>query len=127
MVVKNGSRNRKRGISWVSVFVMSVVSGQLLADNPMITKIDRILVDPYGGLGGCAIWPQLKPQDELPGCGNNWLTLDCEGELGTTSRESSNLLTTVQMAYALDKALTIYVNPNQTIDGKCSINQLQLR
>ena len=89
-----------------------------LADRASINATAvRIMVleDSYGG---CMVRLSTNPQTVLPACAASWVTLSCDGTF-LPKDVSSRLLEQVQLGFALDKQLTVYIDDARRHNGFC--------
>jgi hypothetical protein len=95
-------------------FIVSPVS----ADRATVVgKPVRILVS-ESAFGGCMVQLSSDPQSQLPNCGSSWVTLSCDGTY-MPKDVSNRLLEQAQMAFALEKGLSVHVDDARRHNGYC--------
>ncbi len=87
-------------------------------------KVKKILASETN-FGGCMVELTVSPQNQLPACNANWVTLSCDGTHvpQTTARR---LLDQAQISYALDKVMTVFIDDSRRINGYCLAFRIDL-
>lgn len=105
----------------LSVLIASIcflVPPAIQADTASIRgEVTRLLTS-ESDFGGCMVLLEDNVQDALPACRANWVTLSCDGSF-LASNVSKRLLESVQIAYALEQPVRIYVDDSRRINGYC--------
>ncbi len=97
---------------------LPIMSTTALADRATIVANPvRILVS-ENTFGGCMVQLSVDPQSMLPNCGSAWVTMSCDGTF-MPKDVSDRLLEQAQMAFALDKGLSVYIDDSRRHNGYC--------
>jgi hypothetical protein len=122
-------RSRSRWLNGpvVAVFAgfLSLVTAQVRADLATIhAEPVRILVAD-GQFGGCMVQITVDPQSVLPNCGSAWVSLSCDGTF-IPKDVSSRMLEQAQLAFALGKHITVFVDDSRRHNGYCLAHRLDV-
>jgi hypothetical protein len=74
--------------------------------------------------GKCAV--ALRGFEPPPLCGDTYLSLDCEGEY-YSKEHGVRMFEVSQMAFALEKSLTVWFTDDRTHNGKCVAYQVRVK
>lgn len=85
------------------------------------TKVVRIVLDDTRYAGCMA---EVVPNLSLAGCNARFVTFDCSGQLGTSSKVSSGMLSGAQLAMVTGNKILLNVVNNKTANGICLATRL---
>lgn len=96
-----------------------------LADTAsLVAQPVRILVsEKY--YGGCLVLLSKNPQDVLPSCRAKWVTMSCDGTF-LPKDLSNRLMEQVQMSFALNRSLGVYIDDSRQHNGYCLAYRIDL-
>ena len=111
-----------------------LVAGMLLPAATIAQTFDAAgtvtrLVYVPGSWGGCfaRLTPSPHTNAGLESCNPNYVTFDCDNETGLTSyKEGSLKYQSAQLAYVTGDRLLAVINPNQTVDGHCYAQRIDV-
>ena len=75
--------------------------------------------------GGCMVQLSVDPQSALPNCSSAWVTFSCDGTF-LPKDVSSRMLEQTQLAFALDKNITAFVDDSRRHNGYCLAHRVDL-
>lgn len=109
-----------------SVFIGMLISIGASANAATLVVMDanvnRILMTADTSLGGCMA-SLTKPVGT--GCTGNWVTFSCSGSF-TDKDRAYRMLDSAQMAIALNKRVTVYVDNAKLHNGYCFASRIDL-
>lgn len=121
-----------RGFSkGVAACAGSLIVGLILVAVPAYADLATIHAKPVRILvadnqfGGCMVQITVDPQSVLPNCGSAWVTLSCDGTF-VPKDVSSRMLEQAQLAFALDKHITVFVDDSRRHNGYCLAHRVDV-
>lgn len=87
---------------------------QLLAD----VTVTRITTD-ASSYAGCLARINVNPADSLPACGDNHVTMGCDGTLGVSKATAAQLFSAMQLALVTGNPMRIRVDDSKIANGFC--------
>jgi hypothetical protein len=99
------------------------VAATLAIPNAQITTILSSSTDPTGAadnrFGACMAKISPSPRSRATECKPNWVTFDCQGDLGTRRDLANQVFQIAQMAMLTGSRLNLHLDTAKTIDGFC--------
>ena len=89
------------------------------------TSIDQFIIT-EGRYGNCMARLDISPQSQLPDCNNSWVSFSCDGTYAS-KEVAYRMLELSQMAYALEKNVTIHLDDSRKHNGYCFAYRVDLR
>lgn len=86
-------------------------------------KVTRVLID-NTNYGGCMAAVTVDPASRLPSCGQWWVSFACVG--GSDPVNSYRMLDQAQMALALNKTVSLFVNDAVKYNGYCVATRMDI-
>ena len=108
----------------IALLALSVISPHLTAAPEWVSgTVERLLL--HNELYGKCM---ILVRSSLPsnGCPGVWISLDCEGN-HLSKQDAGRMWDSVQLAYALDKTLDIYLDDSRKNNGYCVASRLDVR
>lgn len=88
--------------------------------------IQRTLIQ-HGSFGGCMIQLDKSIADAGLSCPTaNWVSLDCVGTFSSVAG-TQRMFDSTQMAFALDRKVSVQVDDSKTHNGYCTVIRLDIR
>lgn len=84
--------------------------------------VTRILVSSDTNLGGCMAMLSVPVGT---GCSGNWVTFSCSGDFADKDR-AYRMLDMAQMAYSLNKRISVYVDNARRHNGFCFASRIDI-
>lgn len=92
----------------------------------LTTTVQQIRVTSDAAFGGCMAQLAMSPSDVLPTCAPDWVTFSCTGEFTNVAR-AYRLFDQAQLAYSMEKTVTILVDDTRNHNGYCFATQIDLQ
>ena len=90
-------------------------------------KVKTLLAADGGRWGECMALLDVSVQSYLPTCpAGNWVTFSCSGVF-TTKDVANRMFDLAQMAKALNRPVSVYVDDSKKHNGYCYVNRIHLR
>lgn len=95
------------------------------ATAKLSTTVEQFLIT-ENSFGNCMVRLGSNPRSQLPNCGNSWVSFSCDGTY-TSKAVAYRMLETTQMAFALEKEVSVYVDDSRKHNGYCLAYRVDLR
>lgn len=103
----------------LAIFTILLVSSKSFgAQATFVAGVEKILLDD-DLYSGCMAKLSVSPADELAGCGNNWVVLDCDRSLGGTATQASQKLSAMQLAMVTSTNVTVRITDSAIANSYC--------
>lgn len=86
-------------------------------------KIDKIILDGVN-YGGCMVY--MNPNQKLLNCRQDFVSLDCNGEITNTKTHAKSMLDTAQLAFLTDNTVRLRISDSKTINGFCTADYIRI-
>ena len=88
-----------------------------------VTRTLAVADDRYGG---CMVALSVSPADENLSCPDSpWVTFSCTGE-HTSKSSAMRMLDSAQLAFAMGKTVTVWVDDARTHNGYCFVERIDV-
>lgn len=112
---------------------LSIAAALLLVGPPVGAEpvtiqnayVNAVMVTADDTDGGCMASLSIDPATRLPGCGANWVTFSCNGEL-TTELRAYRMLDQAQLALANGKRVQVVITNEQQHNGYCFVSRIDV-
>ena len=102
-------------ISLASIFALMQPAH---ADTAPLTGLVKRILIVEDNFGECMVETEVNPQDVLPSCKRFYVTMSCDGT-HLSQNLGRRLLEQSQIAYALNRPVTIFIDDSRRINGYC--------
>ena len=107
----------------LAVLVLTSSASGLAATAAVDGQVQRLLFDDEN-YGQCMIFLSVAPSTAGLDCGGKYVTLDCEGSLGTSKAVGQSKLAAAQLAYVTGGTVRAFVDDSKKINGKCYVERI---
>ncbi|MGF1767846.1 hypothetical protein L4D06_10770 [Enterovibrio makurazakiensis] len=88
------------------------------AVHTIFTTVEAVSVTSDNSFGGCMAKLSESPSENLPSCGEDWVTFSCTGEFTDMAR-GYKMLDQAQLAFISQKSVILRVRDDLSHDGYC--------
>ena len=110
----------------VGVFLSSSITLPAIAATAKVEGRITQIMTVESGFGGCMFALENDPQDALPLCGANWVTVSCDGTHLATD-VADRLFAAGKMGLELRARTRVYIDDSRLIDGYCLAYRVDIR
>lgn len=112
----------------MTVVALMALSLSVKADNATFdAEVNRVLIDD-ANYSGCMVSLTTDPQSKLPGCGAQWVTLDCLKAFPESSGSiATNKLSQAQLALITGRSVRVRVTDTRKANGYCFAQRIDVR